>query len=64
MLKYLTIAECCKKVLVSSSGKAGDIQWDRMGIYSITGRVITWIFGLLICIIQFHITQVMIQDKA
>jgi len=32
--------ECCKKIILSSSGPAGLKQWDRMGIYSFTGQTL------------------------
>ena len=34
--------ECCKKVVVTASGPAADIQWDRMGVYSLTGKHKQW----------------------
>jgi hypothetical protein len=30
--------DCCKKVMVTSSGPASITQWDRMGLYIATGR--------------------------
>jgi len=32
--------ECCKKVLVSAGGQASTKQWDRMGLYYSTGKVL------------------------
>jgi len=32
--------ECCKKLVLSSSGNAGVKQWDRMGLYYSTGQVL------------------------
>lgn len=29
--------DCCKKVMVSATGEAARLQWDRMGIYYATG---------------------------
>ena len=29
--------DCCKKVMVTSSGSASSTQWDRMGLYIATG---------------------------
>ena len=45
MLNFRTIphihcSECCKKIVLSSTGPAAVKQWDRMGIYSYTGQTL------------------------
>eukprot|EP00092_Neocalanus_flemingeri_P018794 GFUD01020352.1.p1 GENE.GFUD01020352.1~~GFUD01020352.1.p1 ORF type:complete len:382 (-),score=64.82 GFUD01020352.1:299-1444(-) len=32
--------ECCKKILVNSTGRAGVKQWDRLGLYYNTGQIL------------------------
>jgi len=32
--------ECCKKIILSSSGPAGERQWDRLGLYYSTGQIL------------------------
>merc|ERR1711872_633096 len=32
--------ECCSKVLVSATGPAARVQWDRMGLYYATGQTL------------------------
>ena len=28
---------CCSKVVVAASGPAATVQWDRLGVYVVTG---------------------------
>ena len=41
MLMIVTIfVECCKKILVNSTGPAGVVQWDRLGLYYTSGQTL------------------------
>lgn len=31
---------CCSKVMVSARGRAAQVQWDRMGLYTTTGQLL------------------------